>query len=102
MAHLLKSKASEVWKDESSLVDFGVVVAKVLVLLFLGEGADWLAHVAGSVLGADHEADLAGWVGWNGGVSVLDGWENLLAVLLELGDQWEMEPLVLGWLRESV
>lgn len=83
-------------------MDLRVVVAQVLVLLVLGEGADWLAHVAGAVLGADHEADLAGWVGWDGRVGVLDGWEDLLAVLLELGDQWEVEPLVLGWLMESV
>lgn len=97
LLHLLQSKASKVWQNESSLVDLRVVVSEVLVLLLLGERADWLAHVAGSVLGADHEADLAGWVGWNGGVRVLDGWEDLLAVLLELGDQWKMEPLVLGW-----
>ncbi len=83
-------------------MDLAVVVAKVLVLLLLGEAADWLAHVACGVLGADHEADLAGWVGWDGGVGVLDGWEDLLAVLLELGDQWEVEPLVLGYRAKSV
>lgn len=77
-------------------MDLRAVVAEVLILELLVELADWLAHVAGSVLGADHEANLAGWVGWNGGVGVLDGWEDLLAVLLELGDQWHVEPLVLG------
>lgn len=77
------------------------VVAKVLILKLLVELANWLAHVAGSVLGADHEADLARWIGWDGGVGVLDGWEDLLAVLLELGDQWHVEPLVLGWVGES-
>lgn len=77
-------------------MDLRAVVAEVLILKLLVELADWLAHVAGSVLRADHEADLAGWVGWDGGVRVLDGWEDLLAVLLELGNQWHVEPLVLG------
>ena len=37
------------------------------------------------------------WVGWDGGIGVLDIWEDLLAVFLQLGDQWEMKPLVLGY-----
>jgi hypothetical protein len=40
---------------------------------------------------------LAGWVGGDGGVCVFDGGEDLLAVLLQLGDQWEVEPLVLSY-----
>lgn len=78
-------------------MDIRVVVAELGVLLLGGEAADWVLQVAAGVLGADHEADLAGWVGWDGGVGVLDGWEDLLAVLLELGDQWQVEPLVLSY-----
>jgi hypothetical protein len=40
---------------------------------------------------------LAGWVGGDGGVCVFDGGEDLLAVLLQLGDQWEVEPLVFSY-----
>lgn len=78
-------------------MDILVVVSEKSLLLLRGEVADWVLEVAGGVLGADHEADLAGWVGRDGGVGVLDGWEDLLAVLLQLGDQWQMEPLVLSY-----
>lgn len=78
-------------------MDLRVVVTELRVLLLGGEVAERGLHVAAGVLGADHEADLAGGVGGNGGVGVLDGWENLLAVLLELGDQWQVEPLVLSY-----
>lgn len=83
-------------------MDVGVVVLVDLVLLVLGEGAQRGLEVAGGVLGADHEADLAGWVGGDGGVGVLDGGEDLLAVGLELGDEWEVKPLVLGYGGETV
>lgn len=82
-------------------MDIRVVVAELRVLLLGGEAADWVLHVAAGVLGADHEADLAGGVGGDGGVGVLDGGEDLLAVLLELGDQWQVEPLVLSCLVSS-
>ena len=42
--------------------------------------------VAVLVLGADHEADLAGRVGRDRRVRVLDGREDFLARPLELGD----------------
>jgi hypothetical protein len=42
---------------------------------------------------------LTGWVGGDGGVCVFNSWEDLLAVLLELGDQWKMEPLVLSCIK---
>ena len=78
-------------------MDIRVVVAELGVLLLSGEAADWVLQVAAGIFGADHEADLAGWVRGDGGVGVLDGWEDLLAVLLELGDQWQVEPLVLSY-----
>lgn len=78
-------------------MDIRVIVAELRVLLLGSEAAERGLHVAGGVLGADHEADLAGGVGGDGGVGVLDGREDLLAVLLKLGDQWQVEPLVLSY-----
>jgi len=76
-------------------VDLLVVVFAQFLFLLGSEGSKWLANVAIGIFAADHEADLSGWVGGDGGVGILDGGENLLAVLLELGDQWQVEPLVL-------
>lgn len=80
-------------------MDGSIVVAAQLLFLFWGPFAEWLAEIAVGVLAADHEADLTGWVGRNGGISVFDVGEYFLAVLLKLGDQWKMEPLVLGCKR---
>jgi hypothetical protein len=77
-------------------VDIGVVVSAELLLLLGCERAQGLGEVSVGVLAANHEADLSGGVSWDGRVGVLDVGENLLAVLLELGDQWKVEPLVLG------
>jgi hypothetical protein len=88
------------WQNEGRLVDLLVVVSAKLLLLLWGERAQRVGEVAGGILGADHEADLAGGVGWDGRVGVLDVREDLLAVLLELSDQWEMEPLVLSCRRK--
>ena len=79
-------------------MDLLVVVLAQLVLLSLGPLADGLLEVAVGVKAADHEADLARGVGGDGGVGVLDVGEDLLAVLLELGDQGEVKPLVLGYM----
>ena len=78
-------------------MDIGVVVTVDLVLLLGWEAAERVLEVAVGILAADHEADLTRWVGWDGGVGVLDVWEDLLAVCLELGDQWEVKPLVLSY-----
>ena len=78
-------------------MDVLVVVAAQALLLLARPGADGLAHVAVGVLAANHEADLAGGVGGDGGVGVLDDGEDLLAGLLELTDQLEVKPLVFGW-----
>jgi hypothetical protein len=94
--HLLQSLASKGRKDEAGLVDVGVVVSEESILLLGREAADGDTHVAVRVLAAHHEANLAGGVGGDRGVGVLGDREDLLAVLLELGDQGEMEPLVLG------
>lgn len=85
------------WEDEACLVDIGVVVF-VDRLLFLGSPASQRSlDISVGVLAANHEADLTRWVSWNGGVCILDSWEDLLAVLLQLGDEWEVKPLVLGY-----
>ena len=89
--------ASKVGEHEAGAVDIGVVVAAETLFLFAGPGAEGLADVAVCVLAADHEADLAGGVGGDGGVGVLDDGEDLLAGLLELTDQLEVKPLVFGW-----
>lgn len=94
---LLESLLGEVGQDEAGLVDLGVVVLALLLLLGGGPAADGDLKVTVGILGADHEADLAGGVGGNGGVGVLDGREDGLAVLLELGDERKVKPLVLSY-----
>jgi hypothetical protein len=76
-----------------------VVVAAETLLLLTGPSADGLTDIAGGVLAADHEADLAGGVGGNCGVGVFGDGEDLLAGLLEVGDEGQMQPLVLGYKR---
>ena len=99
---LLKSLLGEGGENEAGLVDLGVVVAAELLLLLLGPRAERNLDVGVGVLGADHEADLAGGVGGDGGVGVLGNGEDLLAVLLELGDEGKVEPLVLSCLHEDI
>jgi hypothetical protein len=77
-------------------VDVGVVVSAELVFLLRGPAAYRCFEIASGILAADHEANLARWVGWDRGVGIFYGRENLLAIFLELGDQWEVKPLVLG------
>lgn len=77
-------------------MDLRAVVPEELLLLRNRQGAKWCLEVTAAVLAADHESDLPGWVGWDGGVGVLDVREDLFAVFLELGDHWQVEPLVLS------
>lgn len=77
----------------------GVVLAQ-LVLFLCRPSADRGLEVAVGILGADHEADLARRVGGNGGVGVFNVGEDALAVLLELGDEGKVEPLVLGCVNQ--
>ena len=78
-------------------MDIGIVVAAETLFLLAGPRAERLAHVAGGVLAADHEADLAGGVGGDGGVGVFGDGEDLFAGGAQVGNQREMEPLVFGW-----
>ena len=75
-------------------MNLSVVVTAKFILLISSPTANGLGNIAIGILAADHEANLPRWIGWNGSICVLNGWENLLAVLLQLGDQWKMEPLV--------
>lgn len=85
-------------------MDLPVIISTQFPLLLGAPMAQRGRDVAVLVLAADHEADLAGGVGGDGRVGVLDGREEFLAGFLELGDQGEVEPLVLacGWKRFSL
>lgn len=93
---LLEGLAGKGRKDKGGLVDLLVVVLAQLLLLLSAPAAQRLLEVAVGVLAADHEANLAGWVGGNGCVGVLDGGKDLLARLLQVGNEGEMQPLVLS------
>lgn len=77
-------------------MDLGVVVAALGLFLLGGPLANGNSNVAIGVLGANHESNLARGVGRNSRVGVLSDREDLLAVLLELGDERQVKPLVLG------
>lgn len=82
-------------------MDLRVVVSAQL-LLFLGSpGPNGHLDVTVGVLAADHETNLPRRVGWDGGVGVLGNREDLLAVLLQLGDERQVEPLVLSYYDKS-
>jgi hypothetical protein len=95
--NLGKGLASEGRQNKRSLVNLLAVVLAELVLLLGRPASKGLLNVAVGVLGADHEADLTRGVGGDCGVSVLDGREDRLAGLLEVGDDVEVQPLVLGY-----
>lgn len=94
--NLVQSLTGKVGKNEASPVDILVVVAAETLLLLASPAADGLTHVAVGVLAADHEANLAGGVGGDGGVGVFGDGEDFLAGLLEVGDERKVQPLVLG------
>lgn len=93
---LLKSLLGELGKDEAGLVDLSRVVSALVVLLLLGPGSDGVLDVGVGVLGADHEADLAGGVGRDSSVGVLGDGEDGTAILLEASDEGEVKPGALG------
>jgi hypothetical protein len=78
-------------------VNIRVIVSAQLLLLLARPRAQGLLDVACSILAADHETDLAGGVGWDGGVCVFGDGEDFLAGLLEVGDEGEVEPLVFSY-----
>lgn len=93
---LLESLAGKVGENERRAVDLLVVILAQLLLFFGRPAANRLLEVGVGILGANHESDLARGIGGNGGVGVFHGREDFFAVFLELGNEWQMEPLVLG------
>ena len=61
-----------------------IIIPTQLLLLLDAPAAHGLLDVAVRVLAADHEADLAGGVGRDGGVGVFDDGEDFLAGFFEL------------------
>ena len=71
-----------------------VVISTQLILLLSIPAPQRRFDVSVLVFAADHEADLARGIGEDGGVRVLDSWEDFLAGFFEVGDEGEVEPLV--------
>lgn len=87
----------KVGQDEAGLVDLSAVVAALVFLLLGRPGTNGVLDIARRILGADHEANLSRGVGWDGSVGVLGNGEDFLAILLQLGDEGEVKPLVLSY-----
>lgn len=81
-------------------MDLRVVVSAQLLLLLGSPGPDRHLDVAVGVLATDHEANLSRRIGRDGGVGVLSNREDLLAVLLQVGDEGQVEPLVLSYFNK--
>lgn len=77
-------------------MDIGIVVAVNLLLFLCSPASQWLSDIAVGVFAADHETNLARWVGWDRSVGVLNRGEYFFAILLQLSDEWEVEPLILS------
>ena len=96
-----QSLPRETRKHKASAVDRLVVISAQVVFLLLAPRAQRLLEIAVLVLAAHHEADLAGWVCRYCCVRVLDVGEDFEAGLLEVGDQRQVKPLVLSYLRDQ-
>lgn len=80
-------------------MDFLIVVSTQLLFLLGGPASQWLLHVSGAILTADHEADLSRRIGRDGRVGVFNDGEDVAAGFLELGNEVQVQPLVLRYLR---
>ena len=83
-------------QHETSAVNLPTIIPTQLLLLLDTPTADRGLEIALGILAADHKPDLAGRIGRDGRVGVLDGREDFLAGFFEGGDHGEVEPLVLG------
>lgn len=92
-----KSLASESGQDECGLVDGLAIIPAQLLFLLSRPAAERLGQVAVGVLAADHETDLARGISGNRGVGIFDCGEDLLARLLEVGNEGQVKPLILGY-----
>ncbi len=86
--------ASECRQNEACSVNILVIVSAQLLFLFDTPAPQRLLDIAFWIFAADHESDLARWVGWDSGVRVFDNREDFFAGLLQGRDQWQMKPLV--------
>ena len=78
-------------------MDLLAIVSTQLFLLFHFPTPKRLLQVSGPIFAADHETDLAGRVGGNGGVGIFDRREDFLARFLKGFDQFEVKPLILSY-----
>jgi len=79
-------------------VNTRVVVSVPLILLLLRKLPKGLRDIASSILATDHESNLARRVGRDGGVSIFGNREDLTARLLQLCNEREVQPLILGYI----
>jgi hypothetical protein len=77
-------------------MDLFVVVSTQLLLFLQTPVSDWLFDISIRIFAADHKANLSGGVCWNGGVCIFNGRKDFLAGFLQLCDEGEVQPLVLG------
>ena len=64
-----------------------VIVSVHLLFLFAGYGPERLGDVPVCILAANHETNLAGWIGGDGRVSVFRNREDFAARLLKVGNE---------------
>ena len=76
-------------------MDVLIIVSTQFLLFFLRPTSKRCLDISFCVLAADHESNLARWVGRDGSVGVLDDGEDFFARGLERADEREVEPLVL-------
>ena len=100
MTILLQRSPSESRQHKARPMNIRVIILAQLLLLFRSKRANRFPDIAIGVLAADHEADLAGRICRDSSVGVFDSGEDFFAVFLELGDQRQVEPLVLGCAKE--
>lgn len=76
-------------------MDILIIVPAQFLFFLLRPTSKRCLEVSLCVFGADHESDLARWVGGDGSVGIFDIGEDFLARGLERGDERDVEPLVL-------
>lgn len=82
----IQSLARKIRQNKARLMDFLIIVPTQLLLFLARPGAQRLTHIASRVFGADHEPDLAGWVGGDCGVGIFSDRKYFTADLLEIDD----------------
>lgn len=75
-------------------MDLFIIVPAQLLLFFKLPLPQGHLDVPVGILAADHESDLARWVGRDSGVGIFDRGEYFLATFLQVGDEAEVQPLV--------